>query len=228
MGSVENHRRADLCQDWQRTHVRNERVVAKGHAAFGHKRIGIARTGNLSHDIGHVPWCEELAFFDIDDASGFCRRNQKIGLPAEKRRNLQHIDRLRDDRALTCLVHIREKGNAKPLAQIGEDRERLVETQPACARCTGAVGLVEGGFVDKAQSELAGDLLERGSHFESMLSAFQGAGAGDHGKRQGVAKLDLANGHDRIWFCAHCSLAGADPGCEGSASSYVTAENAVG
>src|SRR4029077_5545437 len=98
--------------------------------------------------------------------------NQQIGLAAEKRRNLQNIDHLRDHRALAWLLPLRGKGNAKLLAQIGKDRERLVETKAARARCTGAVRFVERSLIDKTKPELAGDLLERPGHFESMLPAF--------------------------------------------------------
>src|SRR5262249_3966659 len=83
------------------------------------------------------------------------------------------------------------------------------EPEAARARGAGAVRLIEGGLIDKAESELGGNCLERPGHFESMLAAFQSARSGDHSKRQGIAELDLAHGDDRVWLCAHCSPAGA-------------------
>src|SRR5262249_25126549 len=105
MGGVENYWCADLCQDWQRPHVGNERVVAEGNAAFSHEHVGITSAGNLGRHVGHVPGGKELALFDIDSAAGFCGGNQEIGLAAEKRRNLQNINRFRDQRALAWLMH---------------------------------------------------------------------------------------------------------------------------
>src|SRR5262252_5770269 len=71
MGGVENYWCADLCQDWQRPHVGNERVVAEGNAAFSHEHVGITSAGNLGRHVGHVPGGKELALFDIDSAAGF-------------------------------------------------------------------------------------------------------------------------------------------------------------
>lgn len=38
-----------------------------------------------------VVWRKKLSLLDVDDTSGFCRGDEQIGLPAEKRRNLQHV-----------------------------------------------------------------------------------------------------------------------------------------
>jgi len=41
--------------------------------------------------VAHVVGREKLAFLDIDDAAGFRSRDNEIGLPREKGRNLQHV-----------------------------------------------------------------------------------------------------------------------------------------
>src|SRR5215471_10668878 len=83
-------------------------VVAEGNAAFSHEHVGITSAGNLGRHVGHVPGGKELALFDIDSAAGFCGGNQEIGLAAEKCRNLQNINRFRDQRALAWLMHVGE------------------------------------------------------------------------------------------------------------------------
>ena len=72
----------------------------------------------------HVPWREELPLLDVDRAAGARRGDEQIGLAAEKGGDLQHVDRLRGDRALRGLMHVGEHRKAKRLANFREDRQR--------------------------------------------------------------------------------------------------------
>ena len=119
-----------LRQDRQRAHVRHQRVVAERGAALGDQHVRVAAAGDLGDDIGHVPRREELPLLDVDDLAGRGRRQQQIGLPAQERRDLQHVDRLRDFGALRGLVHVGQHGQAERGADLGEDRQRLRQ-----ARC---------------------------------------------------------------------------------------------
>src|SRR6516165_723251 len=79
-GGIENDRCADFRQDRQCPHVRHKRVVAERDTALGHKYVWIARSGDLGHDIAHVPGREELTFFHIDRTTCPGRGNEQIGL----------------------------------------------------------------------------------------------------------------------------------------------------
>ena len=131
MGRVEDHRRARLGEDRQRAHVGDERVVAERHAALGDQDVRVARADDLGDHVLHVPGREELPLLDVDRLAGRGRREQKIGLAAEEGRDLQDVDGFGDGRALLRLMHVGDHGKAERLADLGKDRQRLLETQPA-------------------------------------------------------------------------------------------------
>ena len=106
---------------------------------------------------------------------------------------MQHIDHFGEARALLRLVHVGKHRHAELFAQIGKNRQRLVEAKAARARRAGAVGLVERGFVNEADIQLRGDLLQRRRHIESVRAAFQRARPGDQGERQRVAEARFAD-----------------------------------
>ena len=159
--------------------------------------MGLPRAGDLGDDIGHVPGREELPLLDVDDLAGRGGRQQQIGLPAQERRDLQHVHRLRHLGALRGLMHVGQHRQAERGADLGEDRQRLRKPDAARGRRAGAVGLVERGLVDEADLQPRGDLLQRGRHLQRMRAAFELARPGDDRDRQIIAELDRANGDDR-------------------------------
>ena len=140
----------------------------------------------------HVPRREELTLLDVDRAARMRRGDKQIGLAAEKSGNLQHVDRLRGDRALRGLVHVGEHGKAERLANFREDRQRGGEADAPRAGARGAVGLVVGGLEDEADLAPSRDLLQRARHFQRMCAAFQLAGAGDQRERKLCAEAHSA------------------------------------
>ena len=127
-------------------------------------------------------------FLDVDHLAGLRGGDEEIGLPAKERRDLQDVDDLGDLGALLALVNVGEDGDAQPLAEIGEDRQRLVETEAALARETGAVGLVERRLVDEADPEARRHLLQPAGDVEGVVARFELAGPGDERKRKVVAE----------------------------------------
>ena len=116
---------------------------------------------------------------------------------------MQDIDDLGDSCALIGFVYIRQDRNAKLRTQFGEYHESLVEAETAGARGAGAVRLVERRFVDEADAEFGGDVLQRGRHVEGMPAALQCARPGDQGQWQRVAEFDLAHGDGGVWLGGH-------------------------
>ena len=118
MGGVENHRRANLGHDRQRAHVGDQRVVTEGGTTLRHQHIGVARTGHLAHDILHVPRRQELSLLDVDDLAGLGCSHQQVGLARQERRDLQHVNMRRHDRALLFSVDVGEDCYAEFLAEV--------------------------------------------------------------------------------------------------------------
>jgi methyl-accepting chemotaxis protein len=192
MGGVEDHRRAHCCHDRQRPHVADQRVVTEGGATFGQQHIGIAALGDLGEHVLHVPRRQKLALLDVDDLAGLCRSHQQIGLPAQKRRDLQDVD------TSATVAHCSSVWTS---VITGRPSSALISANtawPCRARCRAcaercAVGLVEGRLVDQPDAETGADLLERARDLEGVFTAFHLAGSGDQGDRQVIVE----DGHCR-------------------------------
>src|SRR5579872_3024290 len=136
----------------------------------------------------HVPRREELSLFHIDRPPRPRRGDEKVGLPAEKGRNLQDIDRLGDEAALARLVYVGEDGKAEAFPDFREDRQRLFEADAARGPASRTVGLVERSLEDEAEAKLFGDRLQCPRHLQSVGAAFELARAGNDGERRSRAE----------------------------------------
>jgi hypothetical protein len=116
------------------------------------------------------------------------RCHKQIGLPAEKGRDLQNIHDLGHFCALIGQMYVCEDRNVEPGTQLTENLKCLVEPDPTRTLQTGAVGLVERGFVDKPQTQLAGHFLQRRGHIDGVIAALHGAGPGNQSQRRCVGK----------------------------------------
>ena len=67
-------------------------------------------------------------------------------------------------------------------ADIGEYRQRVVETDAPGARPAGPVGFVIRGLVNEPDAKFPGQFDEGAGHVERMLTALQGTRAGDQHK----------------------------------------------
>ena len=199
MGGVEDHGRAGGSrEDRQRAHVGDERVVAEGDATLRHQHIAVASARHFGDDVGHIPGRQELALLDVDHAAGCGGGGEEIGLPAEEGRDLKHVYDFGDARALLGFVHVRQNRHGERLAQFGKNRQGGVEADATIAPGTGTIGLVERCLVDKTDPQPAGDLLERGRHFERVVAAFERTRPCDQNKRQRIPEARFADGDDWI------------------------------
>ena len=82
MGRVHHDRVSDLRHLRQAAHVSDQRVVAKGGAAFGQQDAFVAGGFDLGDDIGHIPRGQKLTLFDVHDLARIARGQQHIGLAA--------------------------------------------------------------------------------------------------------------------------------------------------
>ena len=125
--------------------------------------------------------------------------DQQVGLAAQEGGDLQHVDRLRGERALRGLVHVGSTGRpsvSRISAKIGSAAS---SPMPRALVAGSAVGLVEGGLEDEADVAPGRDLLQRARHFQRVGPAFElararrsGRAAGGRriGRRPGRADLD--------------------------------------
>ena len=198
---IENHGIARLCHNRQGAHVADEGVVAETGAALREQDILIARTRDFCGDIFHVPGREELAFFNVNHRAGLPRREQQIRLTTQKRWNLQDINHFRDRGALFFLMNIGEYRQAKFFFEVLEHRQGLIETEAPLPAHAGAIGFVEGGFVDKGNVQPLRNLLDPSAHVKGVIPALHLAWPGDEDKWIGLREGNILNGNGFHGLC---------------------------
>ena len=105
----------------ERAHVRNQVVVAKAEATLAdHDLVRIAGRACLVDHIGHFPGRQELAFLDVDGPALGADVDDEIGLAAQERRRLQHIDDRRHLSERRVLVHVGQHRHAELAPHLGE------------------------------------------------------------------------------------------------------------
>ena len=93
--------------DRERAHVDDEVLVAKGRSALGLPDLGAASVPKLGDHMEHFLRGQELALLDVDNAAGRRRREQQVGLAAEKGGDLQDVA---DGRNVVHLGHFVDIG----------------------------------------------------------------------------------------------------------------------
>lgn len=170
---------SERAHDRQRSHVDDEIVIAEAGAALGEEDSGVAGGGDLFDCVLHVFRRDELAFFDVDGASGFAGGDEQVGLAAEECGNLEDVAGFRNGRAVRRLVHVGEDGKVCVFGDATEDARAFCQAWTAEAGDGGSVGLVVGGFKDVGNVEIGGYALDGLRHETRVLLAFNDAWAGD-------------------------------------------------
>jgi hypothetical protein len=148
VGGVEDHRIPPLTHDGKTAEVGDQVVIAEARPSLRQQQAVVPGGHGLVHDVFHIPWSEELPLLDVHHLAGPGRRDHQIGLPAQERRDLQHIQHLRGGMHVFDGVNIREHGHADLLADLFEDAEAFLHPEPAERRPRGPVRLVVGRLKD--------------------------------------------------------------------------------
>jgi hypothetical protein len=124
-------------------HVDDQVVVAEGKAALGDEDPIVARIAHFGDRVADVERREELPLLEVDDAAGFRRGDDQIGLSGEKRRNLQDVGHFRRAFRLPGLMDVGEHRHAQLPGDRAEDLDAVVDARTAERFQRGPVGLVE-------------------------------------------------------------------------------------
>src|SRR6476646_17142 len=120
MCRIENDAITCVTHPVEGAHVGDEVVITKGGAALGETKLCAAKGDQFLGDVSHIPRREELTFFYVDRTTRLGSGAKQIRLPAEERRDLQHVDLLPGnlsfsrgmdigcDRNLQCAPDVRE------------------------------------------------------------------------------------------------------------------------
>ena len=195
VGRVEHHRIAGPRHDRQRPKIRHQRVVAEAGAPLCQQNPRVPRPGDLGGDVRHIPRRQKLALLHVHDSPGVAGRHQQIGLPAQERRNLQHIHRLGRRRALCRVMHVGQHRPAEAGAHRGQNIQPLRHAHPAGGLRAGAVRLVEAALVNQPHAGRRARLVQRRRHLHRVAHALDLARPGDQHERQMVADGDAPDRH---------------------------------
>lgn len=92
MSSIEDDR-SEAAQNRKRTHIDNQVVVSEADPPLRQRNASAAALPDFFHSMAHIGGCDELTLLDVDGpvvfSGGLGSCNQKIGLSAEERWNLQ-------------------------------------------------------------------------------------------------------------------------------------------
>jgi hypothetical protein len=205
MSRVEDHRIAERAHDRQAAEIDDQIVVTKAGAALGQQEVLGARRADLLHHVHHVARGHELALLDVHRPAAPRARHDEIGLAAEERGNLEHVEHLRGRPHLGDRVHVGQDREPGLLLDLLQDSQPLGETGAAVGVDRGAVGLVVGRLVDERHAGGGGDALQALRHRERVLLVLDGAGPADHGQGRPASDGDGADpdrprpGHAPPW-----------------------------
>src|SRR5579864_2354903 len=129
--------------------------------------------------MAHVPGGDKLSFLNVHGPPAERSRNNKISLPAEKRRDLQHIRNLGNFADIGGFVHVRQHRQLNFIFDFLENSQPFFQAWAAKAADGSAVGLVIASFVDEWEIQRTGHALDDLRHADGMLLALDHAGAGD-------------------------------------------------
>ena len=113
VGGIEDDGEAFFAHPVEGAHVGDEVIVAEGGAAFGDEEVVAAEGAEFIGDVDGVPRGEELAFFDVDDASGFGGGFEEVGLAAEEGGDLEEVDVFCGEFGLFGGVDVRGDGDVE-------------------------------------------------------------------------------------------------------------------
>jgi hypothetical protein len=130
-GRVEHDRTSGLAHDREAPHVGHEVVIAERRAALAdHDVVAPLAALALRTTFPHVLRREELPLLDVDRLAAARNRMDEIGLAAQERRRLQHVDDRCHFGNVLGFVDVGQHRDADLRADVGEDSQALGHSRP--------------------------------------------------------------------------------------------------
>ncbi len=156
-----------------------------------------ARRLGLGDHLPHVLRREELALLDVDRLAGARNRLDEIGLPAQERGRLQHVDDRGRRRDLVFGVHVGQHRHGDVLLHVGEHAQAFFHAGTAKRRHRAAIRLVVRRLEDERNAEIRADDLQLARHVHLQLPRFDDARPCDEEQRTIEADVVAAELHAR-------------------------------
>src|SRR5271169_4257589 len=141
----------------------------------------------------NVPRRHELALLDVDGTSCLRRSRQQVSLAAQKRWNLDYVNRLGDARNIRGLIDIGEHRHAHNIPNFVENPQSLGQAGTSKAANRRAVCLVVRGFENIWKFSVSSNRGDGLGHLKRVLFAFDDTRAGNQ-EQPSAPDIDLPNG----------------------------------
>ena len=178
MGTVYDYRAAaGLLHTRHTAEVDHKVTVAEGGAAFGDGDIIVAASPYLIYGESHRFGREKLTFLYVYRLAGASRGNQQIGLPAQKCRYLEYVDKIGGHSRFLRLMYVGDNGYIEFASHGIEYGESLYVAYAAERIETAAVGLAVAAFESERNAEAVAYFFDAASGGECHFFAFDYARA---------------------------------------------------
>ena len=130
MRDIEYDRACELLHDRDRSKIHDKVVVTEGTATLGQDHFVVSRFPDLPNRMLHVCGSDELSLLDVDDLSRSSGSHQEVGLAAQERRDLKHVENLGRLRGVRGFMDVGQNRNADFTSDIREYFEAFLQTGP--------------------------------------------------------------------------------------------------
>jgi hypothetical protein len=146
----------------------------------------------------HVPGRQKLPLLHVDSAPSRRRRQQQIGLPAEKGRNLQYIDDFCHDLSLIAFMNIREHRHTHFVLDALQNFHPHVQLLTAKGGNGSTVRLIKGRLKDKGHVEALADRRNLRGHLQGKIFGLNDTGTTNQRERMTLANAE-GIGNTRVY-----------------------------
>lgn len=180
VGTVYDYRAAaGLLHTRHTAEVDHKVTVAEGGAAFGDGDIIVAASPYLIYGESHRFGREKLTFLYVYRLAGARRGNQQIGLPAQKCRYLEYVDKIGGHSRFLRLMYVGDNGYIEFASYGIEYGESLYVAYAAERIETAAVGLAVAALEGVGYIKTAADTADGVAYIICHFLAFDHTRTGD-------------------------------------------------
>ena len=195
VGDVVDDRIVQRPQLREGAHVDHEVVVSERRAPLGDEHLVVASRGRLGDGVPHVERREKLSFLQVHRAPRGGGGDDQVGLPAQERRDLEHVGHLGHRRGLRRLVDVGQDRAADPLPDRGEHLESARQPRTAVRRERRPVRLVERRLEHERRPDPCGGVADRRGQLLGVGGALDDAGTRDQRERASGPEAHATSGN---------------------------------
>ena len=133
------------------------RLLYPNEARVRQNDLAVSRARHFLGRIIEIRGRNELSLLDVYGPARTARRHEQVGLPAEKRWNLEDIDELSRFLRLRCFVNVRQHRNSE-LPYLAQYSQPFLDPRPPVGVDVASIRLIERRFENIRPSQLADTL----------------------------------------------------------------------